>query len=155
QGPTEALVAVGERLVPTGRLVAPAVVPGDQLLAHLDHGQLQAAGTPLLARDALALLEHAAAETTTLAARAHGEHAEVRGPAPLRWSSQLAARDDPATLLGEQHGAVVPVEHLAQHRGVDALALEQVGLGGPPLPAGIAAVGRLDEVDDDGHVVVG
>src|SRR5690606_3754958 len=38
------------------------------------------------------------------------------------------------------------------HPGLDALAVKQVGLGGPALAAGLAAVGGGDQLDDGGDV---
>ena len=59
QQDAEALVAVGERLVAAG--AATALVPGDQRLAQVDRPCASIAG-PILARDALAFSQQAAAE---------------------------------------------------------------------------------------------
>jgi len=54
--------------------------------------------------------------------------------------------------LGEQDGGAWLGEIGLQAVGVDAGAVQQVGLGGPAGPAGIATVGGGDQGDQGGDV---
>src|SRR5690606_23397587 len=58
-------------------------------------------------------------------------------------------------VAGDQYPAARTRQVGTQHLRVDALALEQVGLGGPAGAAGIAAVGGRDQGDQVGNVVLG
>src|SRR5690606_3380502 len=53
-----------------------------------------------------------------------------------------------SVVLGQQHPRARPRDVLPQYRGVDALALEQVGLGGPAGPAGLSPIGAGDQRDE-------
>src|SRR5690606_10084908 len=152
QRDAEALVAVGERLVAAGAAVAAALVPGDQRLAQVDHGHAHPSQAPVLARDALAFGQQAAAQAAALQLRPHREHAEVAGTVLL---GDVGAGERAIGAVDHQHPAAGAAQVGAQHLGVDAGAGEEVGFGGPAGAAGLAAVGGRDARDEGGDVRLG
>ena len=54
--------------------------------------------------------------------------------------------------LEDQHPAAVFFDDVAQTFRIDALPVEQVGLGGPALAARVAAIGRSDQCNERGYV---
>ena len=143
-GHTEALVSVRERGGLPGGGVAPPVVPGDEVVTDVDHAQHQLLHAPAVPGDALGLVEHRPPHPAPLAGGVHREHAQV-GLAPFRATLELATGHQLGAAPGQHHLGVGLVQQGRQHRGVDALAVEQVGLGGPARPAGLAPVRRLDQ----------
>ena len=102
-----------------------------------------------ISRDAPALARRAAPPRAMItlprpppcSCRADREHAEVGVVAAV---FELAAGDDRALPLDRQQPAVGRLDDREHALRVGPLPLEDVRLGGPPGPAGVPAVGRLD-----------
>src|SRR5690606_21600115 len=137
----EALVAVREGARASRTAVAAPLVPGDQLLARGDHRHVHLAGAPALADLPLGLLDDRPAESAALERGADREHPEI---GLLAAALQLTAGDYAAVALDGQQPAVRGLDDLQHALRVGALPVQEVRLGGPPGPAGVAPVGRLD-----------
>src|SRR5690606_32538545 len=141
----EAFVAVGKRMRFAAAPEAAPPVPCDQAVAQPDDLHAQAAAAEDLARKALGLGQDAVANPPALPARVDGKQAEP-GSAAIAFQV-AAAQQGAAGLLGQQD-ALPFAEHGQDAFTVGPLAIEEVGLGGPAGPAGLAAVGGLREGDD-------
>src|SRR5574337_1092458 len=75
----EALVAIGKRLVFASAPIAAPLIPGDQLIALLDHGHAHVGAGPFLACQAFGLRQDPLAYAATLAFRVNGKHPEIGG----------------------------------------------------------------------------
>src|SRR5690348_6608834 len=73
----EAWIDGREGLLDAGATVAAALVPGDEVLAHVDDGHAHHRQAPVDAGDALGFGEHRLAHAAALQHGAHGEHAEI------------------------------------------------------------------------------
>ncbi|CAM5511526.1 hypothetical protein RLIN73S_06883 [Rhodanobacter lindaniclasticus] len=107
---------------------------------------------PLLARDTLGLRQHLFAEPMALLAGVDRKHAEIAGRTlPL----DVATRHQRATACRQQHPAVRSRDQGADVCRVGALAIQQMGFGGPAAQAGFAAIGRFDQGHDRRNVFGG
>jgi hypothetical protein len=64
----------------------------------------------------------------------------------------VCASEHVAVAFGEDHDAARARDVLPQHVGIDAVAVEEIGFGGPADTAGVAAIGRGDEFDQCLHI---
>src|SRR3546814_14189479 len=78
-----------------------------------------------------------------------GEHAEV---AVSVLFGHVRAGQQRVAALGQHHAAARALDVGAQHVGVDAVAVEEIGFRGPADAAGVAAVGGGDPRGEGGTV---
>ena len=151
-GNAEPLITVREWADVTGAAITATLIPIDELAALADHGHLHRRRGVLRPRVSLCLCQHLAANTAALQPWPYGEHAEV-GDSAIAPLAVTAGDGRPSFVECQQHNRRVGCDGGRNRLSIGPLTVEEIGLSGPANPTRIAAVGRLDELDNRCDVV--